>query len=44
MLTVIICNTVIITACALVAICAAGALYIMACDEMTREDMGVHIK
>ena len=43
MLTVIICNTVIIMASLLIGTCAMGVLYIMACDEMTREDMGVRI-
>ena len=43
MFTVIICNATIIMASLIVAICAIGGLYIMACDEMTREDMGIRI-
>lgn len=43
MFTVIICNAVIIAASIVMATCAAAGLYVMACDEVTRESMGVHI-
>lgn len=43
MFTVIICNVIIIGVCLTVAVCGLAGMYIMKCDEMTREDMGVKI-
>lgn len=43
MFTVIICNVIIIGVALTMGACAMAGLYIMKCDEMTREDMGVRI-
>lgn len=43
MFTVIICNAIIIGVSLTIGACATAGLYIMACDEMTREGMGVRI-
>jgi hypothetical protein len=43
MFTVIIYNAIIIAAGIVMATCAAIGLYVMSCDEVTRESMGVRI-
>ena len=43
MFTVIIYNVILMGVCMTMGVCALAGLYIMKCDEMTREDMGVKI-
>lgn len=43
MFTVIIYNVILIGVCMAMGVCALGGLYIMKCDEMTRENMGVKL-
>lgn len=43
MLTIIIGTVIAVIGSLVVGVCAVAGLYIKACDEMTREDMGVRI-